>query len=142
MVKFKKMIVAAVAALAIGTIGTGAYASTYTLPKYENPFAFKFTGYGGTKYSDEAEKKNSSVADAKVQATGGYVSETNSISVDVSYYKLNTNSRVIATEEKSITSPVDDISLKYKIARGEGSVNFLVGSGTYYAAEVAGTWEP
>lgn len=142
MTKVKKIVAAAVAALAIGTIGTGAYASTYKLPQYDHYFKFKFTGLGGTQYTEEVEKKNSSANDAKVQATGGYVSDSSSISVDVSYYKLNSTTRVIATESKKITSPVDSVSLKYNIPRGEGSANLLVGCGSYYAAEVSGTWEP
>ena len=142
MTKFRKLVAAAVAALAIGTIGTGAYASTYALPQYENYFKFKFTGYGGTQYSSLAEKTNSTENDAKVQATGGYVSDTNQILVNVSYYKLNTNTRVRATEEEAITSPVDNLSLKYNIERGQGSANLLVGVGNYYASEVEGTWEP
>ena len=143
MTKIKKIVAATAAALALGaTIGTGAYASTYALPQYENYFKFEFTGYGGTQYSSDAEKTNSSIYDAKVQATGGYVSESNYILVNVSYYPLNSISKKIATEEKKITSPVDNLSLKYKVARGEGSVNFLVGSGSYYASEVAGTWIP
>ncbi len=142
MTKVKKIVAAAVAALAIGTIGTGVYASTYKLPDYRGSFKFKFTGYGGTQSTSELEKDTSRLSNAKVQATGGYVSEGNKIFVDVCYRVPNTNKTVIATETKAITSPVDNLSLEYIVARGEGSLNFLVGSGTYYGSEVAGSWEP
>lgn len=142
MTKIKKIVAATVAALAIGTIGTGAYASTYALPKYKGNFNFKFTGQGGIQYTNIVEKGNSSANDAKVQATGGYVSESSYITVDVSYYPPYSNIREIATYSEEITSPVDNLSLKYKVARGQGSQNFLVGLGSYYAAEAVGTWEP
>lgn len=142
MTKIKKIVAATVAALTIGTIGTGAYASTYALPKNKYPFDFTFMGHGGIQETSEVVKTNSSGYNAKVQVTGGYVSEDAYITINVSYYPMNSTTRKAATDSVQITSPVGDFSLRYTDPRGEGSKNLLVGFGSYYGAEVSGTWEP
>lgn len=142
MAKIKNIVAATVAALTIGTIGTGAYASTYALSNPENRFDFEFFGHGGIQETGLVEKENSSANNAEVQATGGYVSEDAYITINVSYYPMNSNIRKAVTDSVKITSPVDFFSLKYNIARGQGSFNLLVGFGSYYGADVSGYWEP
>lgn len=125
------------AILAVGTIGIGAYAANptykYTFPTISAPEK------GGTVFSDGAEKLSNEPHEAKVFAATGFVTDTSFLYMAV--YRSPSVGYTVTSSYK-LTKLGTDFVLPYTTERGAGSINYLGASSGYYAANVAGSWEP
>lgn len=134
---FKKVVAAtlAVAALALSSMSICASAASPA-----NYYSFSFDGKGGIKFSSGITKNNSNTY-ARAVAENGYLTSSSYITVCVSSTNSGSGTSVSQSRQLTYLSP-SEFSLAYTTDRGQGSVNYLAGYGSYYAANVSGHWEP
>lgn len=134
MKKSKKLISALAAVVAAGAISVTAFAASNATGYY---FKLKCGERGGVDWSGPKEKENNEQK-ATVTTTGGYVSSTSYININI----YDDDQTTLISTTAQVISPSDDYILKYKKLRGAGSDNYLCGRAGYYSAEVAGDWTP
>lgn len=134
---FKRVVAAtlAVAAMAISSMSICAFAESPS-----NYYSFSFGGHGGIDFSLPVTKNNDKTY-AQVVAENGYLSSTAYITVCVSSTNSGTGTSVSQSRQLTYLSPSEH-SLSYTVSRGQGSINYLAGYGSYSGASVNGHWEP